>query len=168
MAEELAFAPHTAALSFTRTEQYGYIVAGKFYRGNKRGGGRFVSTRERDRVRALQLFLQALPLAGKDADKNATAQFHFDFANMVQRGVNWREAWRLQYLTDLSTLPDYEEGYSRWGRGSSTRGAPVDAQNNPVYHHVPKTFAASTSDGERWRWLLAMTTELNWKRGSNT
>ena len=157
---------HTAALSFTRTEQYGYIVAGKFYRGNKRGGGRFVSTMERDRVRALQLFLQALPLAGKDADKNATAQFHFDFANMVQRGVNWREAWRLQYLTDLATLPDYEEGYSRWGRGSSTRGAPVDAQNNPVYHHVPKTFAASTSDGERWRWLLAMTTELNPKRAS--
>jgi len=28
----------SAALSFNRTERYGYIVAGKFYRGHKRGG----------------------------------------------------------------------------------------------------------------------------------
>jgi hypothetical protein len=42
-----------AALSFHRTQRFGYIVAGKFSRGYKRGGGRYVSTWQRDRVRAL-------------------------------------------------------------------------------------------------------------------
>src|SRR5437870_5993271 len=38
-----------------KTEHFGFIVAGKFNRGNKRGGARFVSTVLRDRTRALQL-----------------------------------------------------------------------------------------------------------------
>src|SRR5438045_8214560 len=60
----------TAALSFTRHgDHYGYIVAGKFYRGHKRGGtGRFVSAMQRDRVRALQLMNQALGLQKDEAD----------------------------------------------------------------------------------------------------
>src|SRR5215813_4131846 len=53
----------TAALSYANVDHYGYIVAGKFYRGHKRGGGRWVNTFERDRTRALQLMQQALPLA---------------------------------------------------------------------------------------------------------
>ena len=45
------------------------IVAGKFYRGPHRGGdGRWVNTMARDRVRALQLMVQALPNARKDDD----------------------------------------------------------------------------------------------------
>src|SRR5262249_45739244 len=141
---------HRAAVSFLRGERYGYIVAGKFYRGNKRGGGRYVSTMERDRVRELQLFQQALALADKDKNNAPVAQFHLDFARMVLQGTGWRESWRLQYLTDLSTLPDYEPGYYY---GSSGRGAPVDEQNKPVFHKVPKSFADASSDGERWRWL---------------
>ena len=49
-----------AELRRQRTEHYGFIVAGKFYRGNKRGGGRYVNAMQRDRVRALQLMQQAL------------------------------------------------------------------------------------------------------------
>ena len=45
----------TAALSYNNVDHYGYIVAGKFYRGHKRGGGRYVSTFDRDRTRAMQL-----------------------------------------------------------------------------------------------------------------
>ena len=156
---------HKAAPSFNRTERYGYLVAGKFHRGNKRGGVRLVSCMERDRVRALQLFSKALPLAAKDKDKGLAAQFHHDFANMVRNGTVWRESWRLQYLTDLTTLPDYEPG-NFWWRGASSRCAPVDENNKPVYHHVPKNFAAAASDGERWRWLLAMTVELAPARAS--
>ena len=129
----------TAALSFTRTERYGYIVAGKFYRGYHRGGGRYVSTWQRDRVRALQLLQQARPLAEGDADKAAAAQFHYNFANLLLNGVGWHDAWRLQYLTDLAKLPDYEEGYYRWWRGSSGNGAPVDEQNKAIFHRVPKS-----------------------------
>src|SRR6185436_4967057 len=43
----------TAGLSYADSryyEQHGFIVAGKFYRGNKRGGkGRYVSSLQRDR-----------------------------------------------------------------------------------------------------------------------
>ncbi len=40
---------------------YGFIVAGKFYRGNHRGNdGKYVMTIARDRVRALQLYQQAM------------------------------------------------------------------------------------------------------------
>jgi uncharacterized protein YfaS (alpha-2-macroglobulin family) len=157
-----------AAVSFGRLERYGYIVAGKFHRGFKRGGGRYVSSLERDRVRAMQLFLQGIALAAKDADKDAAAQFHKDFADMVLNGAAWREAWRLQYLTDVSTLPDYEDGfpYYRWGRGASDRGAPVDDQNRPLYYRVPKSFDKAVNDGERWRWLLTMTAELSPARTS--
>src|SRR6185369_5185075 len=47
-------------------EHFGFIVAGKFERGNHRGGGRFVNAFDRDRVRALQLMDQALPLTKTD------------------------------------------------------------------------------------------------------
>ena len=52
-----------AADSILYGEHYGYLVAGKFYRGNKRGGGAFVYVAERDRVRALQWMEQAMAAA---------------------------------------------------------------------------------------------------------
>jgi uncharacterized protein YfaS (alpha-2-macroglobulin family) len=142
-----------------RIEHYGFIVAGKFHRGNKRGGGRYVQTMERDRTRALQLMQQALPLTAKENDKPALGRFYLDFADMILRGAGWHEAWRLQYLTDLKQLPDYQEGYY-WNRGS-TRGAPVDADGNPILYHVSKSYEAAVSDGERWRWMLAQAAEFD-------
>ncbi len=61
------------------------------------------------------------------------------------------EAWRLQSLTDLDKLPDYDEG---WGYGGEAQGAPVDAAGNPILYAVPKSWIAAKNDGERWRWLL--------------
>jgi uncharacterized protein YfaS (alpha-2-macroglobulin family) len=152
---------HAAAMSFRRSERFGYIVAGRFHRGHHRGGGRYVNSVARDRARALQLFAGALPLALKDADKAAAAQLQFDFASMLLTGTDWREPWRMQALTDLTKLPDYEDGWHyRWYGGASQRGAPVDADDKPVYYSVPRTFAAAKSDGERWRWLLVNAVEL--------
>src|SRR5204863_3219175 len=150
----------TAALSYANVDHYGYIVAGKFYRGYKRGGGRLVNTFERDRTRALQLMHQALPLAKQDGDKTAVADFHLHFAHLLLQGAGWHDPWRLQYLTDLGTLPDYEDGHG-YHYGQSGRGAPVDENGNPVYHHKPKSYAAAKTDGERWRWMLARAAELD-------
>src|SRR5262245_9196200 len=137
----------TAAQTYVETEHHGFIVAGKFYRGNKRGGGRYVSTMQRDRVRALQLMQQALGETKAEADKPALAQFHLRFANMLLQGAGYYEPWRLQYLTDLTQLPDYEEGYYYY-RGQQ-QGAPVDADGKPVYHKLPKSYETAASDGER-------------------
>ena len=102
----------TAAQTFIGGEPYGFIVAGKFYRGNHRGNdGKQVTTAERDRVRALQLMQQATAQQANEADKNALGQFYFNFAEMLLDNRYGNGAWRLQYLSDLSTLPDYEEGY---------------------------------------------------------
>jgi len=154
---------HTAANSYVHEEHYGYIVAGKFYRGHKRGGGRYVSTYPRDRARAMQLMEQAMPLVAKEKDKNAIGDFYWSYSHMLfqgQHGYQY-ESWRLQYLTDLSQLPDYEDGYKYyWGYGNG-KGAPVDRDGKPVYHKVPKSYKDARSDGERWRWLMAEAVEFN-------
>jgi hypothetical protein len=149
----------TAARSFTDGQHYGFIVAGKFNRGNARGQGRYVNALKRDRVRALQLFQQALPLVAKDNDKEAAGEYYLQFARALLNGGGLYEPWRLQYLSDLSQLPDYEEGY----RGSylSSRGAPVDDKGNPILYALPKTYQTAGTDGQRWRWLLAMAAEAN-------
>jgi uncharacterized protein YfaS (alpha-2-macroglobulin family) len=152
----------TAAQSYADIEHYGFIVAGKFYRGNKRGGGHYVSTFPRDRGRALQLMQQALLLTKDETDKPALSVFYLHFANMFLHGAGYYEPWRLQYLTDLAQLPDFDEGYYR----TPDRGAPVDADGNPVFHHVPKSYEDAQSDGERWRWMLTQAAEFDSARVS--
>jgi hypothetical protein len=144
-------------------QHFGFIVAGKFYRGGHRGGGRYVGSMGRDRTRALQLMQQALPLTAKENDKPALVRFHLHFAQFVLNGTGQREAWRLQYLTDLRQMPDYEEGYY-WQYGREQRGAPVDEQGNPIYYRVPKSYEKASNDGERWRWMLAQAIEFDSNR----
>jgi alpha-2-macroglobulin len=140
---------------------YGTIVAGKFYRGPHRGGtARWVNAMDRDRLRGLQLMTEALPHAQKDDNHDLVSQFLLSLADMLQDYRGRREAWRLQYKTDLTTLPDYEDG---WGYyfGGQPQGAPVDEAGNPVFYSVPKRFDAAVSDGQRWRWCLQQAMEFN-------
>lgn len=156
-----------AALQYVSVDQWGFIVAGKFERGSHRGGGKYVTTTPRDRVRALQLLQQAVPLAAKDDSKSEVGRFYLEFASILQSV----EAWRLQSLTDLAVLPDYEEGNQGWGGrgrfrggfvpGGENKGAPVDADGQPVFHRIPKSWDAATSDGERWRWMLTQAVEFD-------
>ncbi len=148
-----------AAQSYLTTDHQGFIVAGKFYRGGRRGGGKFVNAAQRDRVRALQLANAALPLAVNDNNRADVAQFHLRFANCLLTGGGYYDAWRLQALTDLTQLPDYDEGY--YWYGGTNRGAPVDADGNPIFYRLPKSFEAAQSDGERWRWLLSQAVEFS-------
>jgi len=148
-----------AAQSYVTTDHQGFIVAGKFLRGGRRGGGHYANAMQRDRVRALQLMQAAMPLAIKDDDRGAVGQFLLRFANNLLTGAGYFEAWRLQTLTDLGQLPDYDEGY--YGYGGSNTGAPVDAEGNPVLHPVPKNYEAAQTDGERWRSLLGQAVEIH-------
>ena len=162
----------TAATTYGQVEHYGFIVAGKFQRGNHRGGGRHVQSMQRDRTRALQLMEQALALQKNEADKKALSQFHTHFAELLLSGAGYHEPWRLQYLTDLTQLPDYDEGYNGgwrgrrgWG-GGGDRGAPVDATGNPVFHQLPKGWELAQTDGERWRWNLMQAAEYDSTRAN--
>ena len=148
---------NAAANIYVQQEHYGFLVAGEFERGHRRGGGRYVHATQRDRTRALQLFQQALPLALSDDDKPAVSNFLLQFARAITFGASQHAAWRLQILTDLDgNLPDYEEGH---GSHDGTVGAPVDRQNQPVFHHAVASWQEALSDGQRWRWALDQVVE---------
>ncbi|MCH8841181.1 MAG: alpha-2-macroglobulin, partial [Planctomycetes bacterium] len=143
------------AKSYMQLQHYGYRIAGEFRRGQHRGGGKVLHATARDRVRALQLFRQALALLEDLPDQRTGAPGHYfliRFAEAMLHGRNYTQAWRLQSLTDLDELPNYEEG---WGYQGSGRGAPVTADGQNVYYSVPSSWEQATNDGGRWRWILA-------------
>ena len=131
------------------------IVAGKFRRGPKagqNGEGPAVNAVARDRARALQLLAAAMPLADADPARADTANLYLDLAHALMSSRSYNGSWQLQTLTDLTDLPDYEPG---WSFGESPRGAPVDADDAPIFYSSPKRWTDAANDGQRWRWALA-------------
>lgn len=157
----------TAAYSFSDQEHYGYMIAGQFERGYHRGGGEVVNSLQRDRTRALQLYSQAMPLVKKEASASEKYTFYQAFARAILYNRGYTEAWRLQYLSDLKKLPDYEPGYYYGSYGGNNFGAPVNPDGSPVYYFIPDSFEAAKNDGERWRWLLNES-KRNYPRNAST
>jgi hypothetical protein len=153
----------TAAQSYLNSSHYGYIISGEFRRGRHRGGGQYANSYERDRVRALQLMVQAIPHTKNDGDHSSVGSFYQILASMMMGNRGYAGAWRLQYKTDIDKLPDYQKGYyyGRYGYRGGSRGAPVDKDGKPVYHSRPKTWAAAKTDGQRWRWALLQAVEFS-------
>ena len=156
-----AHAEHWRTLQRVATQHFqvphhGFMISGNFERGSRRGRGKMVNATERDRVRAMQLLQQAMPLAVQDDNKNDVSQFFLGMADGLLNNRGFQEAWRLQVLTDLSTLPDYDDGY---GGYRPFNGAPVDAEGQPVFHSEPANWKASKTDGERRRWALTQAIE---------
>src|SRR4029079_129076 len=56
------------AHSYLTFDHYGYMIAGEFSRGQHRGGGKWVHATARDRVRALQLYRNAMKLAQAESN----------------------------------------------------------------------------------------------------
>jgi len=147
------------AQSYQEIIHQGFLIAGEFRRGDHRGGGKVMHATARDRVRAMQLFMQAMQLVDDDQPAQATsraAALLTNFANAVMFGGH-HQAWRLQTLTNLDDLPDYEEGWGYYSDG--VRGAPVDPEGNPVFYDDPAAWQDAKNDGQRWRWLLAKRTQ---------
>ena len=147
-----------AAQIYMDIEHHGVMIAGEFERGGHRGGGKQVNSFERDRVRGLQLLEQARAKVAGD-NLHDVSQFYWHVASGLLANRGFNESWRLQYLTDLKTLPDYDEGYYYGYRGDG-RGAPVNPDGTPVYHEMPESWENAATDGERWRWALMQVVEL--------
>ncbi len=152
------------ARSYFEQQHSGYEIAGQFKRGQHRGGGKVMHATRRDRVRSLQLYLQAFHLLEQRADEQQSAaagEFLDAFAATLVHGRGYGQAWRLQTLTSLAELPDYEIG---WGYHSrQTQGAPVDSEGQPIFYDVPASWEEAQNDGERWRWVLDKSVE--WQPG---
>lgn len=135
----------------------GRLLAGQFRRGDDSGElENWADAGSRDRVVAIRLLLSAFHSATNDP--NATA---FNRADILkQLAAQFREhrypMRRLDELTDLQNLPEFEFPY----RGESQYPSWVppelaaDASGNPIFYDLPATWEAAKSDGERWRWTL--------------
>jgi len=139
-------------------QHWGFRVAGEFQRGQRRGGGMVANSVERDRLRALQLYVQALPLVAAEQNKQDAASFYLGLSSALLNGRGYQESWRLQYLSDIAELPDYSDGYPRYRTGL---GAPVDEDGNPIYHQRVRQWQEAETDGQRWRWALDQVVENN-------
>ncbi|MBT3192896.1 MAG: alpha-2-macroglobulin, partial [Verrucomicrobia bacterium] len=144
----------TVARQYSQVQHAGYIIAGEFSRGHHRGGGRAVNSRERDRVRSLQLLERARQIALSETTHGSErGNLCLQLADALRNGRRNQESWRLQMLTDLTELPDYEDGFY-YGHHGDARKAPVDASGNPIFHARPESYDTATTDGQRWRAVL--------------
>lgn len=150
-----------AAELYRQANHWGYLIGGKYERGHHRGGGKYVTSFERDRVRALQLFYQAIVQATlQRANAGEQANLRIQFAQTFQSQYQGNQHWPLQRLTDLEILPDYaENSYYRYGKLSS--GTPATDKGDPVYFHKPESFDVARNDAERWRWLMEQAAKLS-------
>ena len=139
-----------AANNYQGGPHWGQILDGEFQRGDNQGGGTWTQSSDRDRVRAMQLYLLALEKGGEGMKDGERAQVMERLVSALTMGrMDAHTVWALAVLTPLDELPDYDDG-----RGlSSGYGAPVDDAGDPLYLSVPKSWEAAGSDGERWRWL---------------
>ncbi len=147
---------------YSSTTHYGYIVSGEFKRGPHRGttNAKYATSTERDRVRAIQLLRQAIEISGKaDAVNRQRAELFEDLSRVLFQS---RSGAQLVAMTDVATLPDYEQGQRYWrGFGTSAQGAPVNEDGTPFIHSTPRTWDEAKTDGERWRWAMMEAAELN-------
>jgi uncharacterized protein YfaS (alpha-2-macroglobulin family) len=156
----------TAAGEYRNIQHYGRLVAGEFQRGYDaafRGRGRAmgpdavpeasagsaVNTAYRDHIRSLQLYRQALKHAKDDPERAIIWA-------ALARVFRDDDAWKLQTLTPIDTLPEWGEP----GPEGGTEGAPW-AKDAPVLYEIPKSWEAAKNDGERWRFALAEQARLN-------
>ncbi len=154
----------TAAGEYRNVPHSGRLIAGEFERTANRWIGRrgrgpadvpeasagsMVDTTYRDHIRSLQLLRQAIAASRSDAEKTSAWS---EIARVFRDG----EAWKLQTLTPIDSLPEWGEP----GPEGGTEGAPW-AKDGPVLYEVPKSWEAAKNDGERWRFALAEQARLD-------
>ncbi len=149
-----------AAQAYSSVTHDGFFSGNKFQRGYAYGRmpeGRYVNAFSRDRVRALQLYAKTVDLINNPWEPGNNVSLlncYKEYGNAMRHCDQAGNAWKLQYLTDLSKLPDYDDQRTFYQRGYNQIGAPVNSDGTPVVYSLPKSLDSAVNDGERWRWLL--------------
>ena len=107
----------TAARSYLNNQHYGFMIAGEFERGPHRGRAKMVNAVKRDRIRALQLYTQALPVLKRNSSPAEQASLQ----NISQREEAMQTFLRqvessLTHLqqTQLQNLNESQPGRPLW------------------------------------------------------
>lgn len=135
---------------------YGVIIDNRFVRGER--NGQVVNSNQRDRVWSLRRMVRGMTLledesVRKKYSEHELLRFYETFIGFFSDAASWK----LQILTDLDQLPDYEEGYERYANSV----APVDSSGNPIFYVAPASFAKAKSDGERFMWILEQLAKIS-------
>lgn len=131
------------AASYLAASKNGWLSAGEFERGND-SAGIAVDTSYRDKVRALQLLLQAIVVSKTDD------QLYQSWKQLSQTLRMDGNEWKMQILTPLESLP----GWGEPGPEGGTEWAPW-SKDGPVIYEIPASWEVAKNDGERWRFALA-------------
>lgn len=179
-AAALHFADHVilsaVGKSYESAPHQGEMTGGKFIRGTARRpqwmrGGRggqssadnTVNTEYRDKIRALQLFRAALAKSTDDEDRAAAWVDIVSALGFHDHANGGGDAWKLQTLTPLETLPEWSET----GPSGGTEGAPW-AGDGPLLYQIPASWEAAKNDGERVRFALSEIARLSAEMRSDT
>ncbi|MGB1131235.1 MAG: hypothetical protein ACPG4K_14375, partial [Haloferula sp.] len=148
---------YRAGLTYQGGSNWGRLLDGEFQRGQNQGSGLWTDSQARDRVRSMQLFLQAMDQGGDSMTAGEKVSVLSSLAtSLTSNRTHSRTLWALAVKTPLDTLPDYGDE-----RGlASGSGAPVDDEGNPLYFSIPKSWEEAADDGERWRWIREETRRL--------
>ncbi len=138
------------------------VVQGKtFTRAPQRGDitGMYVNRQEQDRQQALQWLARGLTQVEKEPASPEVAKYYARLASTLMHIRQARHAWLLQEKTNLEGAIDYADLEAP--SSHPTRFAPVDESGKPILYPLPKTWADASSDGERYRWALEQSKEMN-------
>ncbi|MCQ2403190.1 MAG: MG2 domain-containing protein [Lentisphaeria bacterium] len=151
-AGNVAFFAHTPSWA-NMIPYIGSILGNAFKRGdpNWENTGREVESRYRDRARLLSLMVPLIPKAQEQRNRTRCQHFFCVLAQVLLKYHDRGHSYKLQELTDLDNLPDYndeEEFYA-----SSSR-PPVNPDGSPVFYRLPESWDKAANDGERLRFAI--------------
>jgi len=95
------------------------------------------------RNQRLPAWFRALDVARNQPDESGQGPFYFELGQAIARFAG-------QNLMGVARLNREDDVQDDWDDSNG----PVDEHGDPVFHHVPPSFAAAKTDGERWRWCL--------------
>lgn len=138
----------------TDPHHWGYTVNGRFFRGSVRfGNAKPVTCFARDRAVAIRLMYTAA-IQRKTSSKKEYGRLCLATARLILYEEGVRRPEVLETLTDLEKQLAFEPGHSaryRIGGGEDSEFV-LERFDFPA---VPVSWKASSTDGERWRFLLS-------------
>lgn len=141
---------------YLKLPHWGHLINNEFKRGsqNSNNRGRYMYTSEQDRIISIQLFDKALALVQNQSisENSEVANFFLQYSQAIRFQRTHNNTWKLNELTDRNKLPDYKNNLEIH---HNTSGAPVDADNNPIFYTIPDSMEKAKNDGELWQWLLS-------------
>lgn len=150
---------------YSNTRHEGIIVDGKFQRGQFRLRAEHKESYLRDRVRALQLIEASWRALPKNTQSANLVTVLTSLAEVLKNHLHGHpHAWTLLTLTDLSTLPDFDD---QSGLDEPASGYPVDAEGNPIFFKAAPSWETAKNDGERLLWIMESIAKLGPQEARN-